>query len=218
MVKRKLSFISLFIGMAVVLLFFFITPSAEVMEEPEPSIINLTDKNLTDYIERYNFLILDIKKELHKNEFPVVLDYSISSNGKIDLIIKTNQENNKKTVGKITEIVSEIIKQNNFDLNSFQIDIDNYYEPQKDMNKTSVRLSYNDLIGYIGESLFSKYNIAFSLEYEVSLEIVKLKLNLPTNQTDKNVEIEQIVFDTIRQYNFDSNLFQVDISNNLKID
>lgn len=204
------------IGITLTLLFFFIHPSAETTKSIVPSTTK-SNTELITYIDKYNLLVFNIKHQLRINGYPVVVDYAISSDEKIELLIKINQENTKQTTEKIIQKVGDTIRQNNFDLASFHINVTNYDEPSP-TNITSTRLSYNDLIGYIGEKLFAKYNIAFSLQHEVLPKNINITLNLPTNYQTHNVEIRNSILGTIKQHNFNPILFQINLTNSIKTD
>lgn len=202
-------------GIILALFFFFIYASAETVNTSKPSVAR-SNTELINYIDKYNLLIFNINHQLRTNSYKTIVDYSISSDEKIELQIKVNQEVIKKTKEKITQIVIDTIKKNEFDPASFHINVTGYDQPFQKTDTTSTRLSYNDLIGYIGEKLFVKYNIAFSLQHKFLPENINITLDLPTNYRTHNVEIQNTIFDIIKQHNFDSSLFQIDITNNIK--
>lgn len=216
MPSKKLSLLIIpTVSITLTLLFFLIYPSAETIKTHKLSTTK-TNTELINYIDQYNSLIFNVNHQLRINNYPVVVDYSISSDEKIELSIKINQENTKKTIENIEKITIDTIKQNKFDPALFNIDITKYNEPFFEKNTTSTRLSYNDLTGYIGEKLFVKYNLPLSLHHEVLPENVKITLNLPTDYQTYNIKIKNTILDIIEQHNFDPNLFQIDITNNIK--
>jgi len=215
--KKPFKLLLPFVTLTIMLSFFLIHSSAETTENLKSSTIK-SNTDLMNYINKYNSLILDIKQELINNDYPVVIDYSISSDQKIELLIKTNEENTKKTKEQIAQLTTEIIKGNKFNPSLFKINITNYYEPTQNTNSSSTRLSYNDLIGYIGEELFAKYDIPFSLQYNFSPEKIKIALNLPTNSEIGDIEIQNTILEVIKQQGLNPDIFQIDITKNIKTD
>lgn len=202
-------------GALILALFFvFTNSSAETTNSFNSSPIK-SNSELINTIKQYDLLIFNINHQLRINNYPTILDYSISSDNKIELLITINQEVTKVTTEKITQIVVDTIKQNEFEPDLFRITLLRYNELTEKTNISSTRLSYNDLIGYIGEKLFVKYNISFSLKHEILPEHINITLNLPTNYQTNYTEIRNIILDTIKQHNFDPGLFQIDITNSI---
>lgn len=221
MLKKKLFKIILpFAAVATILPFFLIHSLAETTETGE-SITSSpikSNKEILNYIEEYNLVVSNIKHKLRTNNYPAIVDYSISSDQKIELLITIKGKSTKKTINEITQVIENTIKENNFDSSSFSISITNYNQPNRNTNNSAIRLSYNDLIGYIGENLFAKYDIALSLDYEFSSEKVNIVLNLPINSQINNTEIQVEILDIIKQHNFNPDIFQIVITNNIKGD
>lgn len=215
--KKSFKLILPFVAVTTILPFFLIPSSAETTETSTSSTI-ISNTDILNYIDQYSLVVSDIKRELRINNYPVIVDYLISSDQKIELLIKTNEKVTKKTKGEISQITENTIKENKFDPLSFSITITNYDQPTQNTNTSTIRLSYNDLIGYIGEELFSKYDTALSLHYEFSSEKIKIVLNLPMNSQINNIEIKGVILDIIKQHNFNPDIFQIDITNNIKVD
>ena len=155
MPSKKLSLLVIFtISITITLLFFLSHSSAETPKNHKLSTTK-TNTELINYINQYNSLIFNLNHQLRINNYPGVIDYSISSDDKIELLIKVNQDITEITKKDIKKITIDTIKQNKFDPVLFHIDITEYNdEPFFQENTASIRLSYNDLIGYIGEGTF----------------------------------------------------------------
>lgn len=215
--KKTFKFILPFVAATIILSPFLIHSSAKTTETPTASTITSTT-DLLSYVDKYNSVVTHITHELRNNDYPVVVDYSLLSNQKIELLIKTGEKMTKKSVEEILQLTENTLRKNKFDPTVFSITITNYYEPTQNTNTSSIRLSYNDLIGYIGEELFAKYDAAFSLQYEFSPEKTKITLNLPVNYHIDHEEIQEVMLDVIKQYYFNPDIFQIEITNNIKVD
>ncbi len=121
-------------GIILALFFFFTNSSAETSNTLNSSPIK-SNTELINYIDKYNLLISNINHQLRINDYPTILDYSISSDKKIELLININQEITQETTKKITQIVIDTIKQNKFEPNLFRINITKYDELTKKTNE-----------------------------------------------------------------------------------
>ncbi|KGR81689.1 hypothetical protein [Lysinibacillus odysseyi] len=214
--KTSFKLILPFLAATIILSPLLIHSSAETIETSLSSTIK-SNTELQYYIDKYKPLVMNITDELRNNGYSVVVDYSLSSDEKIELLIKTSEKNTKKTLEAISQIIENTINENKFTPSSFSMTITNYYEPAENTNTSSIRLSYNDLIGYIGEELFAKYDVALSLHYEVSSKKTKLALSLPVNFYINNEEIQDVMLDLIKQHKFSPHIFQIEITHNINI-
>jgi hypothetical protein len=98
----------------------------------------------------------------------------------------------------------------------FQLHISSYYKTPKENTRFSVRLSYNDLMGYIMQELEKANYSTFSLEYKVASEKVELTINLPIgNDTAVNPIVEKLATDIIEQNHYDKDDFQINVINEI---
>ena len=173
--------------------------------------------DVTLYIQQYDKLIDEINQEIRKIGIGFVLDYAILPDENIEILIKLPSEKIKRSTKKeITQIVTRVLKESNSDPDLFRIHISSYYKTTKEHTSSSVRLSYNDLMGYIMQELEKQNYSTFSLEYKVASEKVELIINLPVdNDVAANSKAEQIATDIIKLHHFDKDDFQINITNGI---
>ena len=179
--------------------------------------VDTRSTNLTVYIQQYDDLINEIKQELRKADIGFVLDYAILPDENIEILIKLPSEKIKRSTKKeITQIVTGVITENNSDPDLFQLQISSYYKTPKENTRFSVRLSYNDLMGYLMQELEKQNYSTFSLEYKVASEKVELTINLPIeNDTAVNPKVEKLATDIIKQHHYDKDDFQINVVNEI---
>lgn len=220
MIKSKL------IKVTIILLFiigFSSIAFANSFNNPEKAKTRFPDINNNDLIsniQKYDNLIGDIRINLQEKGYGFVLDYAILPDENIELIIKLPNERIEISAKKdIHKIAIGVIKENNFDPKLFQIRTENYYGSTKDISKSSIRLSYNDLLGHILKGLEEGDGGTFSLYHEISTEDIRIVISVPieTNKSKKE-NIEQIALNIIKQNSLDPNLFQIDVINSIIIE
>ncbi|MFC5601758.1 hypothetical protein [Sporosarcina koreensis] len=173
--------------------------------------------DVTTYIRQYEELITEIKQELRKADIGFVLDYAIMPDENIEILIKLPSDKIKRSATKeITQIVNGVLEENNMEREHFLLDISSYHKPPKKNTRFAVRLSYNDLMGYIMQELEHQDYSTFSLEYKMASEKVELIVNLPVdNDPAFNSKVEQIATDIIEQNHYDKNDFQLNVVNTI---
>ena len=90
---------------------------------------------------------------------------------------------------------------------------------EKEENYFSQRLSYNDLMGVIMVSLNEKgYDVAVQGDI-ISDKNVVITLVLPHNMFDEDSkkEVQQLATDVIKKYNFETEIFQFNLTNYNKV-
>ena len=148
-------------------------------------------------------LMWQIRSNLNGENYGLVLDYAVLRN-KID----------KKTKEDIQQIATDVIKQNDFDSDIFQFNITSFYNSEKEGNHISQRLSYNDLMGDIMLSLNELgYDVAVQGEVSSDKNVI-ISLALPHDKFDENIkkEVQQFATDVIKKYNFETEIFQFNIT------
>ena len=173
--------------------------------------------DVTIYIQQYDELINEVKQALRKADIGFVLDYAILPNENIEILIKLPNEKIKRSTKKeITKIVNGVLMENNFNPDLFQVSISSYHKTPKENKRYSVRLSYNDLMGYLMQALEKQNYSTFSLEYKMAAEKVELIINLPVdNDVAANPKVEQIATDIIELYHFDKDDFHINVVNEI---
>ncbi len=211
MKRRKISAISFASLLLVVAsLFLFIQVSGKEKEGTNSG-FQLSEE------ERHELknLMWQIRSSLHGENYGFVLDHAVLSNGNIEVIVKLGSlKIDEKTKEDIQQIATNVIEQNDFDSEIFQFNITSFYNSGKEENRFSQRLSYNDLMGDIMLSLNEMgYDVAVQGEV-VSDKNVVIKLALPHDRFDENSkkEVQQIATDVILKNNFDTKIFQFDIT------
>jgi len=217
--RNKLMKITIFfLGIMGIIFIVFANPFNKLAKETEYSTKDITNNELIVYTKEYERLVSDLRYKLHKKNYGFILDYAISPDEKVDLLIKLpDKEIKKSTKKEIQQLITKIIEQNDFDPNLFQISIESYYEIAKEGNRSSVRLSYNDVMGHILENMLKEDYNTFSIEHKIFPENINVTINLPIGESDESTkkELEQIAVDVIKQNNFDPNLFQITVTNHI---
>ncbi|WP_042473050.1 hypothetical protein [Bacillus ndiopicus] len=206
MSKKKLILLLGIIGIFFVLL---ANPFLNFAKEPETT--PYTYNELLPYIEKYKSLIFYINKDLRDQGYPSIVDYALLSDEKIEILIKLKENNERVASKNIQQIVKSVIEKQNFNPAIFQINISNMNKPTV---KNENRLSYYDLMGYILLDMMEKNFEAFSLDYAILPENTEIIVKLAdTIDENSRKEIQQIVSNILKQNNFDSNMFQINITN-----
>ena len=221
MIKSKLT--------KVTILFLFIIGISSIafaisFKDSEKTIAHFPEKSnneLISYIQKYNNLVEYIRINLQEKGYGFVLDYAILPDENIELIIKLPDKKIKNHTKKdIRKIAVDVIIKNNFDPESFQIRTESYYASSiKEVKNSSIRLSYNDLLGYILNDLEQSDYGTFSLQHEFSPENIRIIINVPTETNiNKKQDIEKIALNIIKKNNFDPNIFQIDVISSIIIE
>ncbi|MFL0584321.1 hypothetical protein ACH0B6_17245 [Solibacillus silvestris] len=160
-------------------------------------------------------LMWQIRSNLHGEKYGFVLDHAVLPNGNIEVIVKLGSTKiDKKTKEDIQQIATDVIKQSNLDSEIFQFNITSFYSSEKEGNRFSQRLSYNDLMGDIMLSLNELgYDVAVSGDVFSDKNVIIL-LVLPHDKFDENTkkEVQQFATDVIKKYNFETEIFQFNIT------
>src|SRR5690606_9959844 len=120
----------------------------------------------------------------------------------------------KKMKEDLQQLATDVIKQNDFDSELFQYNITSFYSSEKEGNHVSQRLSYNDLMGDIMLSLNELgYDVAVHGDVFSDKNVV-ITLVLPHDKFDENTkkEVKQFATDVIKKYNFETEIFQFNIT------
>lgn len=160
-------------------------------------------------------LMWQIRSSLHDGNYGFVLDHAVLPNGHIEVIVKLGSlKIEEKTKEEIQQIATDVIKQNDFDSEVFQFNITSFYNSEKEGNHFSQRLSYNDLMGDIMLSLNEMgYDIAVNGEVSSDKNVV-ITLVLPHDKFDENSkkEVQQLATEVIVKNNFETELFQFNLT------
>ena len=160
-------------------------------------------------------LMWQIRSNLHGENYGFVLDHAVLPNGNIEVIVKLGSNKiDKKMKEDIQQIATDVIKQNDFDSDLFQYNITSFYSSEKEGNNVSQRLSYNDLMGDIMLSLNELgYDVAVHGDVFSDKNVV-ITLVLPHDKFDENTkkEVKQFATDVIKKYNFETEIFQFNIT------
>ena len=191
---------------------YFSDAPVEHAEKVTHTLQEVSNKDLLGVIQKYENVINEIRNKLRGN-YGVIIDAGILPNEKIELIIKIPKEVEKTTRQKIEKLTTDVLKQNKFDPNAFQISVVNYYESTEN---SSVRLSYYDVIGYMMEEMNEKGYGAFSIEHKVTPENINIMINMTEEKTNQDKEeVQEIARNIIKQNGFNLHLFQIDVTNNI---
>lgn len=156
-----------------------------------------------------------ISKSLHDKKYGFVLDHAVLPNENIEVIVKLGtKEVDDKTKKEILEIAADVIKQYDFDSESFQFNVTSFYNSKKEGNRFLQRLSYNDLMGEIMQSL-NKKGFDVAVQGNVSSDKnVEISLVLPHNKFDEKTkkEVQLLASEVIEKNNFDTEIFQFNIT------
>lgn len=165
-------------------------------------------------------LMGQISRSLHAENYGFVLDHAVLPNENIEVIVTLGSPKvDEKTKKEIQQIATEVIKQNDFDSDLFQFNITSFYNSEKEGNHFSQRLSYNDLMGDIMQNLIEiGFNVA--IQGKVSSDKnVEITLVLPHDKFDEKTkkEVQQIATDVIEKNNFETEIFQFNITSYINI-
>ncbi|MGE8005232.1 hypothetical protein [Lysinibacillus sp. NPDC093216] len=165
-------------------------------------------------------LMEQIKRSLHDGNYGFVLDHAVLPNENIEVIVKLGSlKVDEKTKEEIQQIATEVIKQNDFDSELFQFNIKSFYNSEKEGNRFSQRLSYNDLMGDIMTTLNEKgFDVAVQGKV-LSYKNVEISLVLPHDKFDEKnkKEAQQLATDVIEKNNFGTEIFQFNITSYINI-
>ncbi|PUB12197.1 hypothetical protein [Paenisporosarcina sp. OV554] len=192
-------------------MFIYITASGKVKED-----INHGSHLSKEEKHELDNLMGQISRSLHDENYGFVLDHAVLPNENIEVIVKLGTEDvDEKTKKEIQQIATDVIKQNDFDSELFQFNVTSFYNSEKEGNRFSQRLSYNDLMGDIMQTLSEKgFDIA--VQGEVSSDKnVEISLVLAPDKVDEKTrkEVQKLAIDVIEKNNFDTELFQFNITN-----
>jgi len=192
-------------------MFLYITASGKVKED-----INRRSHLSKEEKHELDNLMGQISRSLHDENYGFVLDHAVLPNENIEVIVKLGTaEVDEKTKKEIKKLATDVIKQNDFDSKLFQFNVTSFYNSEKEGNRFSQRLSYNDLMGDIMQTLSEKgFDIA--VQGKVSLDKkVEIILVLAPDQVDEKTkkELEKLAIDVIEKNNFDTEIFQLNITN-----
>lgn len=169
------------------------------------------------YIQQYEELMNEIKKELRKADIGFVLDYAILPDENIEILIKLPSEKVKRSAKKeITQIVTGVLEENNMETDHFNLQISSFHKPSKKNTRVAVRLSYNDLMAHIMQELEHQDYSTFGLEYKIASEKVELIINLPVDYDQaSHPQVERIATDIIEQNHHAKEDFQISVVNTI---
>lgn len=158
--------------------------------------------------------MISIRNELADYGYPLSVDFALSDDAKIEILIKRYEINKKLKPSEIQEVeqlVNQFIEKQNFDSSMFQISVSNSTQP---ILKTTNRLSYNDLIEYIVNALTDQDIGGYHINYKILPEASKIIMQFP-NPLDKEQkeEIQQIANKVLEKNNFDPGSVQIKITN-----
>jgi len=192
-------------------MFLYITASGKAKED-----INRGSHLSKEEKHELNNLMGQISRSLHDENYGFVLDHAVLPNENIEVIVKLGTEDvDKKTKKEIQQIATDVIKQNDFDSELFQFNVTSFYNSEKEGNRFSQRLSYNDLMGDIMQSLNEKgFDVAVQGKV-LSDQNVNIILVLAPDKVDEKTkkEVQNLAIDVIEKNNFDTEIFQFNITN-----
>jgi hypothetical protein len=196
---------------------FFFFPNAPIhsAEKSNAPLSRPSNNELLRYIQQYQFLISEIFHALRKESYSFQLDYGILSNGKIELLVSLPAKVDHKTKQHIEETMLGVIKDNDLNPISFQITLKNLYEPAEAF---STRLSYNDVMANLFETMIEQDFGAFSIDHSIMSEEIQIRINLTEEKNEiAKKKAQQLAEDTIKQHQFDIETFSIDVQNKIKI-
>lgn len=184
-------------------------------EKSTGSMSRPSNNELLSYIQQYQFLISDIFNALRKESFSFQLDYGVLPSGKIELLVSLPEEMDQVAKGKMEEIMLDCIQKNNLNPISFQLTLKGLYEPAA---TESTRLSYNDVMANLFETMTNQNYGAFSVEHSITSESIQVMINLTEDKNDgMKKKAQQLAEDIIRQHQFDVQAFQIEVQNKIVI-
>lgn len=159
-------------------------------------------------------LMGQISKSLRNGNYGFILDHAVLPNGNIEVIVKLGSlKVDEKAKKEVKQIATDVIKENDFDSEIFQFNITSFYSSEKEGNRFSQRLSYNDLMGDIMLSL-NELGYDVAVQGEISSDkYVVITLVLPHDKFDEDSkkEVQQFATNVIEKYNFETKIFQFNI-------
>ncbi|MDW0117190.1 hypothetical protein QTL97_09595 [Sporosarcina thermotolerans] len=216
MKKGKLSVIG-FVSLLLVVASLFLFKQVSGIEKED---INRGSNLSQGEKHELEILMGQISQSLHDGNYGIILDHAVLPNENIEIIVKLGSEVDKKTKKEILQIATDVIKQNGFDSDLFQFNITSFYNSEKVGNHFSQRLSYNDLMGEIMQSLNAKgFDVA--VQGKVSSDKnVEISLVLPEGKFDEKTkkEVQQLATDVIEKNNFETEIFQFNITSYINKD
>lgn len=150
--NRKFSVI-VFASLLLIATSFIFAQSAELEKEENIRGSELSREEKCDL----DNLMGQISMSLHDEKYGFVLDHAVLPNGNVEVIVRLGTKKVKeKTKKEVQQTANDVIKHNHFKPESFQINVTSFYSSAKEGNRFSQRLSYNDLMGEILQSLSEK--------------------------------------------------------------
>lgn len=196
-------------------LFIYIQVSGE-----ENEVINRASHLSEEEKHELENLMGQISRSLHAVNYGFVLDHAVLPNENIEVIVTLgSREVDEKTKKEIQQIATEVIKQNDFDSDLFQFNITSFYNSEKEGNHFSQRLSYNDLMGDIMQSL-NEIGFDVAIQDKVSSDKnVEITLVLPHNKFDEKTKkaVQLIATGVIEKNDFETEIFQFNIKSYINI-
>ncbi|MFL1997398.1 MULTISPECIES: hypothetical protein [Lysinibacillus] len=187
----------------------------QYVEKSTITMSRTSNNELLSYIQQYHFLISDIFNALCKESFSFQLDYGVLPSGKIELLVSLPEEMDIVAKKKMEEIMLNCIQKNDLNPISFQLTLKDLYEPAA---TESTRLSYNDVMANLFETMIDQNYGDFSVEHSITSESIQVMINLTE---DKNAgmqkKAQQLAEDIIRQHRFDVQAFQIEVQNKIAI-
>ncbi|MBG9692983.1 hypothetical protein ACE1MS_12200 [Lysinibacillus sp. fkY74-1] len=196
-----------------VVFFFFSHTPIQNAEKSNASLSQPSNDELLGYMQHYQFLISDIVIALQKESYSFQLDYAVLPNGKMELLVSIPETINQLSKQKIEETILDCIQKNDLNPISFQITIKNLYDP---VATDSTRLSYNDVMAHLFETMTAQHVGVFSIDHTMTSEHVHIIINLTEEKDDViQKEVRQVAEDVIKQHQFDIQQFYIEIQNKM---
>lgn len=194
--------------------FFFLAKAPiQYAEKSTVSLAQPSNNELLSYIQHYQFLISDIVNALHKENYSFHLDYGVLPNGKIELLVSLPDKVDLLSKQKIEEIILDCIRENDLNPISFQITLKNFDEPAA---TDSTRLSYNDVMADLFEAMMAQNYGVFNIDHSITSEYVQIIINLTEEKNGViQKEVQQLAEETIKQHQFDLQLFHIEVQNKI---
>ena len=192
-------------------MFLYITASGKVKED-----INRGSHLSKEEKHELDNLMGQISRSLHDENYGFVLDHAVLPNENIEIIVKLGTEEvDEKTKKEIQKIATDVIKQNDFDSELFQFNVTSFNNSEKEGKRISQRLSYNDLMGDIMQTLSEKgFDIAVQGKVSSDQNVEIILVLAPDKLVGKTKkEVQKLAIDVIEKNNFDPEIFQFNITN-----
>lgn len=214
-IKRLFTLWFLLLSIVCGAFFFFANAPIQYAEKTNVSMSQPSNDELLRYIQQYQFLISEISYTLRKESYSFLLDYGILPNGKIEFLVSLPDKLDHKTKQHIEETMLDVIKANELNPISFQITLKQLYEPAETI---STRLSYNDVMANLFETMFTQDFGTFSVDHSMTSEEIQVRINLTEEKNDKaKKKAQQLAEDTIKQHQFDVEAFSIEVQNQIKV-